>query len=869
MLHERRGSGWARGAASALALALATAGLTGGTARAEGDPPGPLSTAFNDTVVGDGTGDTYSGAQLAAAGWEPGARVTVNGTTYTWPGPNGAGHDNVRPEGQTVSVTGRGDALGFLAAAQGGAAEGDGSVTYEDGTTSAYHLGVKDWIWNGADQSAPAVTLTDRTFSTGRPDRQGGKNVYAVTVPLDRGKTVRSVTLPDAPTLHVFSLAVRDTTTASASTTWTGSWGAALTPPEGMGKTPGADWPVWNDQTLRMVVNPHKSGATTRLRFANTFGFQPVTLGRVTVAHRSGKTSGAEGDPREVTFADGGTTIPAGGELVSEPLAFPVTAGRDLLVSVHLPGVVKGAPVHAYALSPTYAGTGDLTGSATETGFTKNSERWTLLQGVDVETAGSPGTVIALGDSQTDGGRTSADTNQRWPDAFARILGKDPGSPGVLNMGLSGNRILTDHGRPVPVGSGVERNLLDANGPRALNRLDRDVFAQPGVRRVVFYEGVNDVLHGGVDVTNVDAKASELIEGIEQVVSHVRARGIGITVATIPPFGCQPDDSRCVEAPGVDALRQKVNAHIRTLDDHVDFDRATRDAAQPTRLDLVYKCDTDDLHFNGAGTQRLAETLAAAVTGTSKDLSETAAADFDGDGRTDLLARDATSATLRVWFGRGDGSFDRSLRVTYDWNHTQTVAADLDGDGRADLLARTPPISPGSVAPELWMWPGLGDGHFGTSRRVTPVWTFDEMAVADFDLDGETDIIAAGESTDLLRIWAGTGATSAEFKQPRDVMAGWNHTQTVAGDFDGRDGADIMAKDAANVLTMWVRDADGSFKPKKAVTPGWTFTETTVGDFTEDGRTDIVARDADGTLKIWTGRGDTTFNAPRTAPIRW
>ncbi|MER5306520.1 FG-GAP-like repeat-containing protein [Streptomyces sp. NPDC002773] len=865
-----------RAGATALVLALATAGPTGGAARAGAvGATGAAGNvvlesfedAFNNTAVTrddppsaadfDGAGGSYSGARLSAAGWDPGARITVNGTVHTWPAATPAG-DNAKAEGQTFALSGKGDALGFLAAAEHGPAEGDGTVTYTDGTTSTYRLGVKDWIWNAADQSAPAVTVTDTFFSSGRPDRTGGKNVYAVTVPLDRDRTVRTVTLPTAPNLHVFSVAVRDTTTASPSTTWTGSWGAALAPPEGLTTVP-----VWKNQTLRMVVHPHKSGTSTRLRFANTFGSQPVTFGRVTLAARSAKTGAATGAVHEVAFT-GSRTIPAGGELVSDKVALPVTAGHDLLVSVHLPGEVKGAPVHSYALAPTYVGAGDLTRQTTAAGFATGPHRWTLLGGVDVETAGSPGTVVALGDSQTDGSHTTADMNQRWPDAFARILNNDPAAPGILNMGLNSNRVLTDHVSPVTVEPGQTRNLLDIAGPSALNRLDRDVFAQPGVRRVVLYEGVNDIRTGG-------ASAPDLIAGIDKLVASVRARGIGITVATIPPFGCPAateGSTPCAANPSHEQVRRSVNAHIRTLDDHVDFDRATRDDV-PTRLDPAYKSPVDDLHFNAAGTQRLAETLAAAVTGTSRHLSQTAAADFDGDGLTDFLARDATSSTMRLWYGRGDGSFDRSLHVTDDWNHTQTVAADFDGDGRSDILARTPPVSEGSTAPELWVWPGRGNGHFGARARVTLGWNYDEVAVADFDRDGETDIIAAEEGTRRLRIWAGTGPTTADFERPRDVMDGWTFSQTVAGDFDGDGGADILATDAGNVLTMWVRNPDGSFQPKKPVTQGWTLTETAVGDFTEDGRADIIARDANGTLKIWTGRGDTTFNGPRLAPVRW
>ncbi|MFJ4337658.1 FG-GAP-like repeat-containing protein [Streptomyces sp. NPDC088915] len=892
MQYRRPGPGRTRAGASALALALAlaAAGPAAGTAHAEGTVLGSFEEAFNNTAVTpasasgenpnspdfDGAGNSYSGALLSAAGWEPGAPITVNGTVYTWPRATRKG-DNAKAVGQTFALSGRGDALGFLAAGDHGPAQGDGTVTYTDGTTSAYRLAVEGWAWDQAKQSAPAVTVTDKVFtlevgssSLKRPNRAGGKNVYAVTVPLDRAKTVKTVTLPTAPGLHVFSVGVRDTTTAPEGRTWTGSWGAALTPPEGMGEDPDRYWPVWNDQTLRMVVHPHKGGADTRLRFANTFGFQPVTLGRVTLAERSAKTGAATGTVREVTFT-GGRTIPAGGELVSDPVEFPVVAGQDLLVSVHLPQKVMGAPVHSNALSKTYVGAGDLTGQAAQTGFTESKSKWTLLSGLDVETTGSPGTVVVIGDSQTDGAHSTEDANKRWPDLFAKVLAGDPAAPGVLNMGLNGNKILQDHGSKVTVAAGTQANLLDVAGPAALNRLDRDVFAQPGVRRVVLYEGVNDILYGG-DGNGADAPAIKA--GIDRIVADARARGIAVTVATVPPFGCRTAGATvCSSDPGHEEVRQDVNAHIRDLPDHVDLDRATRDTAVPTRLALAYKTTRtkpiDDLHFNDTGTQRLADTFAAAVTGTSKALSQTAAADFDGDGLTDLLARDATSSTLRVWFGRGDGSFDRSLHVTNDWNHTQTVAADFTGDGKADILAKTPNISEGSTAPELWMWPGRGNGHFGERTRVTLGWKFEQMAVADFDIDGRTDIIAAEEGTHQLKIWAGTESDTGYFKYPRDVTKGWTYTQTVAGDLNGDGGADIMATDANHVLTKWIRDPDGSFQKPQPVTEGWTLTETVVGDFTEDGKADIVARDANGTLKIWTGRGDATFNGPRAAPVRW
>ncbi|MCZ9341526.1 SGNH/GDSL hydrolase family protein, partial [Streptomyces sp. TRM76130] len=91
-----------------------------------------------------------------------------------------------------------------------------------------------------------------------------------------------------------------------------------------------------------------------RVRFDNTFAAAPVRIGGATVAVRASGAA-ARGAPVRLSFGGaGGVEIPAGAQAYSDPLAFAVPAGADLLVSFHLPGPVTAAPVHRLAVQQSY-----------------------------------------------------------------------------------------------------------------------------------------------------------------------------------------------------------------------------------------------------------------------------------------------------------------------------------------------------------------------------------------------------------------------------------------------------------------------------------------------------------------------------------
>ncbi|NEY31495.1 SGNH/GDSL hydrolase family protein [Streptomyces sp. PRKS01-65] len=585
----RRGA-WSTAVVLALLAAAAPAASAARAAPGPGAGPLPLERLFDNTAVSDdahprradfdGSGASLSARDLAAAGWTPGRTLTVQGARLRWPHRAAGEPDNVRAAGQRVRVTGRGDALAFLVAGTSGTAvTGTGTVTYADGTGSAYRLTAPDW------RTGPLATKAVALPHVNTPGGQLAEKarLYVVTAPLDAGRRVTSVRLPRAAGLHVFALSVRD-----AGRGWTGAWATSTSGHPAVGP--------WSGRTLRLVVHTSAGGPRVRVRFDNTFAAAPVRIGGATVAVR-GAGAAAREAPVALSFGGArGVDIPAGAQAYSDPLAFPVPAGRDLLVSFHLPGTVAAAPVHRQALQRSYLSEpGDHTADATAAPYTSVLTTWPLLTGVD--TGGGPGSVVLLGDSITDGDRSTVDANRRWPDVLARRLLAQSAVPryGVLNHGISGNRVTGDR---YP-GDGVS---TDTAGVSALNRFDRDVLAQTSVRTAVVFEGVNDLLAG--------TDAQHVITGLRELAERGRARGLRMLGATVLPCG-----GRAGCSAAVDAERTAVNAWLRgtdAFDAVLDFDAAVRDPAQPARMLPAYDSG-DHLHPGDAGLAAIAGSVDLAL----------------------------------------------------------------------------------------------------------------------------------------------------------------------------------------------------------------------------------------------------------------
>jgi lysophospholipase L1-like esterase len=389
---------------------------------------------------------------------------------------------------------------------------------------------------------------------------------------------------------------------------WVGTWATAVVaraplPPAGgggRGGTPPPPPPNFKDQTLRQIVHVSLGGNRVRVVFSNAFGTEPLQIGGAQVALREKESTIVAKSDRRLTF--GGrptTTIPAGAVIVSDPVTLTVPSLADLAIDLHLPGDTAAGTspltIHGGALQSSYiSSTGNHVGAAAFP-VQATVRNWFFLSRVEVSAPTQVGAVVVLGDSITDGTASTPDTNNRWPDHLAKRL-LASGSPvrmGVLNVGIGGNRVLTD-------GPGVS----------AQARLDRDVLVQPGATHVIFMEGINDI--------GRDATADELIAAHKQIIERVHAKGLKILGGTLTPM--EETTFNNYYTPAHEAARQALNQWIRTgkaYDGVIDFDAALRDPSRPTKL-LAQYAAADKLHPNDAGYELMARTVDLALLGAGQ-----------------------------------------------------------------------------------------------------------------------------------------------------------------------------------------------------------------------------------------------------------
>ncbi|MFK8253012.1 SGNH/GDSL hydrolase family protein [Ancylobacter terrae] len=356
---------------------------------------------------------------------------------------------------------------------------------------------------------------------------------------------------------------------------------------------------LWN-QTVRQRVKLSLGGARLRLVLSNRYGDTPVTIGAATLARAAEKDALQPETLRPVTF--GGkpaATILPGADIVSDPVDLTAAAREALAVSLYFPRPTAVSTFHWDGGETTFLTTGDATSNATLDVEGTTTTRL-VLSAILAETPAGTGTVVALGDSITDGAASTLDANQRWPDHLATRLA--PQGISVVNAGISGNRLL--------------RAKM---GESALARFDRDVAAVPGVKAVVVLIGINDISWPGhLFAPELEMPtADELIDGYRQLAAKAHARNIPIIGATLTPFEGALGDTpfRGYYTPAKDRLRQAVNAWIRTggaFDAVVDLDAALRDPADSARLRPAFDSG-DHLHASDAGNAAIAEAVAAVL----------------------------------------------------------------------------------------------------------------------------------------------------------------------------------------------------------------------------------------------------------------
>ncbi len=384
---------------------------------------------------------------------------------------------------------------------------------------------------------------------------------------------------------------------------WVSAWSTAVHAPLPFPGLPPS--PVFDNQTVRMVIKPTIGGDRIRVRFSNAFGTTALTLGSAHIALSSKGSAIVPDSDHALTFGGRPSlTIPAGAPILSDPVDLKVLPFNEVAISVYLPQKTTSSTVHFWAQHDSYISeAGDFTSKPDIPNATSKTS-WYFLADLEVWAPDQTGATVAFGDSITDGVGAKQGQYSDWPDLLADRLAKTSAGSAlsVVNEGIGGNRILHD-------GAGVN----------ALNRFDRDVLAQPGVTNLIILEGINDIgwphmkprLPNGtilkdLPFTHEVVSAEDLIVGLRQIIDRAHQHGIRVFGATLTPY-----EGADYYSEDGEAERQAVNQWIRTggaFDGVFDFDAAVRDPQHPSRFREDFQSG-DHLHPSAAGYKAMAEAV--------------------------------------------------------------------------------------------------------------------------------------------------------------------------------------------------------------------------------------------------------------------
>ena len=366
---------------------------------------------------------------------------------------------------------------------------------------------------------------------------------------------------------------------------WVGTWGTAPQLVERHNNPPA---PGLANNSLREIVQVSIGGKKVRLKLTNEFSTEATEIKAVELA--IAKTAGSSSEIDEATTVsltfngERGVTIPANGTIISDAVNFKMGDRQNVAITIHYGSASPSVSGHPGSRTTSYlkeGNTTDFTGAI-------RTDHWYSIQTLEVEAPKKAGAIAILGNSITDGRGSTTNEQNRWADVLSRRLlaNKATKRVGVLNMGIGGNCVL---------GGGL--------GPAAVNRYQRDLFGQEGVKWIILFEAVNDLGYARNGVQT----AERIIEVYKKIIDEAHQKGIRVFGATITPFKGNNYYSEDHEKG-----RSTINNWIRTtdlLDGVIDFDQAVRNPQDPEAMQSQFLFENDWLHLNAKGYETMGNSI--------------------------------------------------------------------------------------------------------------------------------------------------------------------------------------------------------------------------------------------------------------------
>ena len=381
--------------------------------------------------------------------------------------------------------------------------------------------------------------------------------------------------------LLVFLMVFCALSTYSLAQNWVGTWATA---PQTVVRSFMPYNNCMTNRSVRQVVKVSIGGDVIRLKLSNIYSMRPVEIRSIYIAHA--KDSFAIDAKTAQYFKFGNsykTVIPAGKQIVSDALKFKLRNLERVAITINYTSAPEVPTVHMGSRTTSYIMKG-VTNAHSNFAKAFRENHWYNISGIDVYTMSNNMSAIAIiGNSITDGKCSTDNAQNRWPDVMSEMLQLKHKitNQGVLNLGIGNNRVT------VPGGFGA----------LAKERFDRDILMQNGVKKVIIFEGVNDI--GAARSGSSETVARQIIESIQGMMKKAKARKMKVYLGTITPFKGAGYYTHFHEAARL-YVNDWIRSQARNVDGILDFAKLLQDPNDDRRMKREY-ASNDWLHPNPAG----------------------------------------------------------------------------------------------------------------------------------------------------------------------------------------------------------------------------------------------------------------------------